>query len=205
MKRKIIISLLLVLFLLDLFLVVTNNIAWFDNAIYKFIISFKSDILTDIFKYISFFSSTKVIIIFNIVIVCIVLLSKKTNLLLITISSISSSVINNLVKYIIKRDRPFGIALVNETFYSFPSGHSMISILFYGMIIIMLNKKNIKYKKIIIPLIGIYILLVGISRIYLGVHYASDVFGGYLLGSSILLVLTIIHEKYSKEDFLWKL
>ena len=201
MKRKIIIS-LLALFLLDLFLVLSNNIAWFDNAIYKFIISFKNDTLTDIFKFISFLSSTKVIILFNIIIAIIVLLSKRTNLLLITISSISSGVINNLVKYIIKRDRPFGIALVNETFYSFPSGHSMISVLFYGMIIYMLIEKNVKYKKIIIPLIIIYILLVGISRIYLGVHYASDVFGGYLLGGSILLMLTIIHERYSKEDSL---
>lgn len=200
MKRKILTIIFLGLFILDLILVLTSNISAFDNAIYKFIISFKSDTLTDILKIISFLASTKVIIIFNIIIAIIVLISKRTNMLLITISSISSGVINNLVKYIIKRDRPFGIALVQENFYSFPSGHSMISVLFYGMIIYMLIEHNFKYKKILIPLISIYILLVGISRIYLGVHFASDVLGGYLLASCILLILTMIHEKYSKEN-----
>ncbi|MDE5630313.1 MAG: phosphatase PAP2 family protein [Bacilli bacterium] len=200
MKRKILIITLFSLFIFDMVLVLTDNISHIDNVIYQFIISFKSDTLTNMFKIISFLASTKVIILFNVIIAIIVLINKKTNLLLITISSISSGVINNLVKYIIKRERPFGIALVKENFYSFPSGHSMISILFYGTIIYMLIEKDFKYKKVIIPLISIYILLVGISRIYLGVHYASDVIGGYFLASSILLSLTLIHEKYSKEN-----
>ena len=204
MKRKILIITLFSLFIFDMVLVLTDNISHIDNVIYQFIISFKSDTLTNMFKIISFLASTKVIILFNVIIAIIVLINKKTNLLLITISSISSGVINNLVKYIIKRERPFGIALVKENFYSFPSGHSMISILFYGTIIYMLIEKDFKYKKVIIPLISIYILLVGISRIYLGVHYASDVIGGYFLASSILLSLTLIHEKYSKENRIWK-
>lgn len=200
MKRKIFIIILSILFIIDLILVLTNNVSFLDSAIYKFIISFKSNILTNIFKAISFLSSTKVIIVFNVILAIIVLINKKTNLLLITISSISSGVINNLVKYIIKRDRPFGIALVKENFYSFPSGHTMISILFYGMIIYKLIESNFKYRKILVSLISVYILSVGISRIYLGVHYASDVIGGYLLAGIILLILTIIHEKYSKEN-----
>lgn len=200
MKRKIFIIILSVLFILDLILVLTNNVSFLDSVIYKFIISFKSNILTNIFKAISFLSSTKVIIVFNVILAIIVLINKKTNLLLITISSISSGVINNLVKYIIKRERPFGIALVKENFYSFPSGHTMISILFYGMIIYKLIESNFKYRKILVSLISVYILSVGISRIYLGVHYASDVIGGYLLAGIILLILTIIHEKYSKEN-----
>jgi len=200
MKRKKTIIILICLFLLDLALVLTDNISFIDHNIYNFIISFKSDTLTNIFKIISFLASTKVIIFFNIIIAIIVLINKKTNMLLITISSISSGVINNLIKYIIKRDRPFGIALVNETFYSFPSGHSMIAILFYCMIIYKIIEHDFKHKRIIIAIISLYIILVGISRIYLGVHYASDVIGGYLLATSILLILTLVHEKYSKEN-----
>ncbi len=200
MQRKKIISLLFILFLLDLIFILTGHIDFIDNAIYNFIISYKSDALTAFFKLISFIASTKMIILYNIIILLIVAINKHTNLLLITISSISSGVINNLVKCIIKRDRPFGKALVNETFYSFPSGHTMISVLFFGMLIYELSFTNIKYKKIWIIIISIYIFLVGISRIYLGVHYASDVIGGYLLGVIILLILTLIHEKYSKEN-----
>lgn len=204
MKRKITIIILSFLFILDMILVILGKTSSFDELIYSFIISFKTDILTDFFKVISFLASTKMIILYNIVIAIIVLINKKTNLLLITISSISSGVINNLVKYIIKRDRPFGVALVNESFYSFPSGHAMISILFFGMIIYKLIESRSKYRKILIPIISIYILLVGISRIYLGVHYVTDIIGGYLLGTIILLMLSIIHEKYSKENRVWK-
>lgn len=199
MKRKITICVLLAIFIGDLIFVLSGNSAIFDNMVYKFIISFKGDVLTDIFKLISFFSSTKMIVLYNIILVIGILIVKKRNILLITISSISSGVINNLVKYLVKRERPFGIALVNETFYSFPSGHAMISVLFFGMIIYKIIEHNIKYRKAFITLISIYILLVGISRIYLGVHYASDVIGGYALATAILLSLTLIYEKKYKE------
>ena len=52
-----------------------------------------------------------------------------------------------ILKIIIKRERPNFLALVSESSYSFPSGHSMISILFFGSIIYLVNKYNIKYKK----------------------------------------------------------
>lgn len=204
MKRKIAIIILSFLFILDLILVIFGKTSSIDDLIYNFVISFKTDYLTNFFKLISFLASTKMIILYNIIIAIIVLINKKTNLLLITISSISSGVINNLVKYIIKRDRPFGVALVNESFYSFPSGHAMISILFFGMIIYKLLENKTKYYKIFTIIISIYILLVGISRIYLGVHYVTDIIGGYLLGTIILLILTLIHEHYSKENRVWK-
>lgn len=200
MKRKIAIIILSFLFILDLILVIFGKTSSIDDLIYNFVISFKTDYLTNFFKLISFLASTKMIILYNIIIAIIVLINKKTNLLLITISSISSGVINNLVKYIIKRDRPFGVALVNESFYSFPSGHAMISILFFGTIIYKLLENKTKYYKIFTIIISIYILLVGISRIYLGVHYVTDIIGGYLLGTIILLILTLIHEHYSKEN-----
>lgn len=200
MKRKITIIILSILFIIDLILVLMGVTSSLDNMIYKFIISFKGENLTNVFKIISLLASTKMIVIYNIILVIGILISKKRNLLLITVSSITSGIINNLVKYIIKRDRPFGIALVRENFYSFPSGHAMISILFFGMIIYKLIEHNIKYKKVLIVLISIYIILVGISRIYLGVHYASDVFGGYTLGIILLLILTLIYERVCKED-----
>ena len=78
--------------------------------------------------------------------------------------------------------------------YSFPSGHSMISMAFYGLIIyyVWKNVKNIKIRNITCILLSILILLIGISRIYLGVHYASDVLGGFIISIAYLIVFITI-------------
>lgn len=200
MKKKIILIVLSLLFILDLILVFTSNISMFDDAIYYGIISMKSNVLTEFFKVISFLASTKFIIVLNILIIIYMIIKKCKDLSIIVVASISSGVINNLVKFLVKRDRPSGIALIKENFYSFPSGHSMISLLFYGSIIYLLIKKKTKYYKVLVSLIAVFILLVGISRIYLGVHFASDVIGGYLLSIVILIIISGIMEKYMRSE-----
>ena len=75
----------------------------------------------------------------------------------------------------------------------------MISILFYGSIIYLLNKYKIKHCKLISIILSILILLIGISRIYLGVHYPSDVLGGYLTAGICLTIITLIYKKKCKE------
>ena len=108
------------------------------------------------------------------------------------------TIINNLIKVIIARPRPEINKLVTETGYSFPSGHSITSMVFYGYLVY-LTYKYINNKKIKIPLIIFLILLIptiGLSRIYLGVHYASDVLCGFLLGTIYLILFISISKKY---------
>ncbi len=198
MKKKIIMLVLACLFILDFVLVSTSKVSFFDDAVYRAVISLKSDFFTVFFKGITFLASTEFIIILNIFIIIYMVVKKKFGLSIIVISSLSSSLINNLVKFLVKRDRPLDIALIKETFYSFPSGHAMISLLFYGSIIYLLNQYKPKNYKILSFVIGIFILLVGISRIYLGVHFASDIIGGYLLSGIILITLASITKKYIK-------
>ena len=85
--------------------------------------------------------------------------------------------------------------MVMEKSYSFPSGHAMISVLFFGSIIYLVNKYNLKYKKLITFSLSTFVLLVGISRIYLGVHYLTDVVGGYLLGFIVLFLIIHLFER----------
>lgn len=93
------------------------------------------------------------------------------------------------LKELFARPRPFGEHLVYATGFSFPSGHAMISTAFYGFLAYLaLRLWPGRNGKIIASILIILIFLIGISRVYLNVHYFSDVLAGFLLGGIILLL-----------------
>ena len=127
---------------------------------------------------------------FYVLLVVVLMFLKDKKELLIGIHLLIGQGINRLIKYIIKRPRPpQRLHLVKETNYSFPSGHSMSAMIGYGLLIIEVYQSSLKYKKLIMTLLAMMILLIGLSRIYLGVHYFSDVIGGFLLSLSYLLFI----------------
>lgn len=187
--------LFVLLFFVDLIMVMTGFSSNFDNAISLFFSVHNNVTFTNIFKTISFIYSPKFMIVLNVLLFIFIILKKKYKLLIIVLSSISSVIINNLVKLIVRRERPDYLRMVMEKSYSFPSGHAMISVLFFGSIIYLVNKYNLKYKKLITFSLSTFVLLVGISRIYLGVHYLTDVVGGYLLGFIVLFLIIHLFER----------
>ena len=105
-----------------------------------------------------------------------------------------------VVKHIIKRPRPEGIALIKETGFSFPSAHTMGSVVFYGFLIFLIWKyfKNKPIKITLTIVLSIFALLIGYTRVYLGVHYITDVLAGIMAGIAYLavaIVLFIVLEK----------
>ena len=190
-NKRWILALFCVIIFLDLLEDVLNNeIMNFDSAVYNFIISFKSNFLTNIFKFITFFGSSIPLI--SICIISFLFIKNKKIPMYISINLIVTAIFNLLLKNIIRRNRPVGYRLVEETGFSFPSGHSMASKAFYGLIIYLVFKyvKN-KYAKIALcTFLSILIVAIGISRIYLGVHYASDVLAGFMISLSYLTLFT---------------
>ena len=156
---------------------------------YKLISTFLiSDFVTPIAKFITNFGGA---IFLSIATVMLFLFIKNKKIGLSIISNIVIiTVLNQLLKRILQRPRPTEFRIVEETGYSFPSGHSMVSMAFYGYLIYLIYRyiKNKYIKWSLIVLLSILICLIGISRIYLGVHYTSDVLGGFLLSISYLVV-----------------
>lgn len=199
MKNRVVIS--LIILIMWTILVLSGNISFFDNAIYEALISFKSDIFTNIMKVITFFSSVKLMIILGSISLLLLIFKRKESLYLLCSLSVSS-IINLVFKNIIKRDRPTILRLIDETGYSYPSGHAMASMSFYGAIIVLVLNSNLekKYKWLINIIFSILIFLIGISRIYLGVHYPSDIIGGWIIGFILLNILNEIIKRRKNES-----
>lgn len=91
------------------------------------------------------------------------------------------ALLNVGLKALIQRPRPEGFRLIEETGFSFPSGHSMVAMAFFGLIIWLVwrYESDRRQRLLLSSAFAIVIVMIGISRIYLGVHYASDVIGGF--------------------------
>ncbi len=163
------------------------------HLISKFLIS---DFVTPIAKFITIMGSA-IFLIAVTVILCIVIQNKKIGISIVT-NLIIITELNLLLKNIVQRPRPTEFRMIDESGYSFPSGHSMVSMAFYGFLLYLVYKysKNRRLKVLLIGILGIIPILIGMSRIYLGVHYTSDVIGGFLVSISYLILYTRVIKKF---------
>ena len=164
---------------------------------YKLVSTFLiSDFATPIAKFITNFGGAIFLIVLTIVLL--VLIKNKKIGISIFSNLVIVTILNQLLKAILQRPRPTEYRIVEETGYSFPSGHSMVSMAFYGYLIYLIYKyvKNKYIKWISIVLLSILVCSIGISRIYLGVHYTSDVLGGFLISMSYLVIYISAVNKF---------
>lgn len=118
---------------------------------------------------------------------------------LFALASETSYIITKIMKNIFQRPRPPAeFNLIEPYSSSFPSGHSLVSMCFYGIMIYFCYKyiKNIWLKNILIAVLSLIILLIGFSRVYLGVHYPSDVIAGFSLGIFWISMWVVLYKLY---------
>lgn len=163
-----------------------------DQVIYQFLHSLTSTSVTGMMIAVTFIGS-----VIGVVIICLIcLIADWRKGLFISMNVAFVTLCNMIIKNIIQRPRPSVTHLVIETGYSFPSAHSMVSFALFAMIAYFLWRKH----KITAILIMCFPMMIGITRIYLGVHYASDVIGGFLFALAYLCLVISIFGKRSQKD-----
>lgn len=198
--KWIIFAILMVIFMFLVRSLFEDKLHGLDDFAYKYISMLHTDYLTTFFKFITNLSSALVLI--ALIIFTFVVFKNKRLGLFMSINLITIASLNQILKLIFARTRPTDLMMITETGYSFPSGHSMASMAFYGFIIFLIWKyiKNKKQKWIYTIILSILILLIGLSRIYLGVHYTSDVLAGFTLTLAYLIIFTSIIDSKLEID-----
>jgi len=184
--KIIILSSILVIFLILGFMVKGSSEGiLFDLTIMKYTHNNINPMILSIMNFISYIGSERFLIPAAAIAISYWLIKRNYYISkLLLVSTLGSYSLNYILKQIFQRTRPFEYFLVEQGGLSFPSGHSMVTMTLYSTIAFLLAKKTQdKSKKRIIHTIAILMIcLMGISRIYLGVHWPTDIVGGYLAG-----------------------
>ena len=195
MKTRLIIrNICIIMFLIMMILVITGLTEGIDSFVYNNLI--RNDFFDKYFLSITNMGGIFFIVLF---VPALFFLFKDIKIFYLTLGGVG---FNTILKILIHRDRPNVNRMIEESGYSFPSGHSLVSSLVYGYLIYKLNIiiKNKFIKCVVIGIIICIILSIGISRIYLGVHYFSDVLCGFLEGVIILLSFLDRSVDYVQDD-----
>ncbi|WP_195576026.1 phosphatase PAP2 family protein [Paenibacillus sp. 1001270B_150601_E10] len=189
-------------FIIFAWLVLTDKLTGFDLSIIETVQGWERTLLTTIMLIVTKTGEGLLLVILTlaIMIVLYAVLGHRRELLLVVFVSITSACVNQLLKFIILRPRPTLNRLIEVGGYSFPSGHSMAAFSLYGVLTYLLWKhvSNQGGRVLLLIISGCFILSIGLSRVYLGVHYPTDVIAGYLASASWLFFSISLYERWLK-------
>jgi undecaprenyl-diphosphatase len=177
-------------------------ITHFDSSVIAFIQGMETPWLTVLMKFFTFIGSTNIVIILTLcaMIFLYMVLRHRLELTFFLVMIAGTAIFNQVLKLIYHRERPSLHRLIQETGFSFPSGHSMEAFAFYASLAFLLWR-HIPTRRgrtlVVVCSIGM-ILLIGISRIYLGVHYPSDVVGAYFASGFFFALIVWIFQWYKE-------
>ncbi|MEE3343580.1 MAG: phosphatase PAP2 family protein [Bacilli bacterium] len=165
-----------------------------------FVKKLRTPTLNTVMRIITRLSNSEGIVLFTLI--SFILIKNKKLALTVPLNVILAAILNQILKHIIRRPRPIGYRLIKIGGYSFPSGHAMLSMALYGYLLYLTHNyvKDKKKKLILMLLLILIIILVGISRIYLGVHYCSDIITGYSISIIYLIIYTNIIKKHISQN-----
>jgi len=177
-----------------------RSIARFDDSIASFVQGLESPALTNLMKFFTFIGGGYPVVIVTAVVFVLLYytLRHRNELVLFVWVVMGSALLNEALKLVFHRARPILHRIVEANGFSFPSGHSMAAFSLYGILAYLLWRHiSTSFGRFaLIVFSTAMILLIGISRIYLGVHYPSDVLGGFLASGSWLAAWIWYYNQY---------
>ncbi len=169
-----------------------------DTSLLYFLAEHRSVSLTNFFLLVTFFGKGVIVTCIGIIFSLYLFYKKQTRYIFPFFVTLAGSGLTvSIIKLLVHRARPANdVAYYTENSFSFPSGHSSASVALYGYIAYYFIRKLLTQgKRSVVGCVAvIMILLIGLSRLYLGVHYFSDVVGGYIVGMIWLLIGIVITE-----------
>lgn len=180
----------------------TGYLDGFDDAVRYRVYSMRSDKLTVFWRLITHSGDRYVVIILGIILLLIKSLREKYGVKF-ALAALSSTALYQIMKYIFQRPRPdLALRLIEQGGYSFPSGHSMNCLVSYGILIYLLLRycENRRLAKLLSFGLGLLTILIGFSRVYVGVHYPTDIIGGWSLGIAVLVAMIYAFEKFDSRS-----
>jgi membrane-associated phospholipid phosphatase len=152
---------------------------------------------TDLFRAITWLGNVPVLLAVTLIAVGILWSRReRTDAVFVALAFIGGQVLSNSMKLGFRRERPFfADPLATESTYSFPSGHALVSLAVYGSVALVLARRLPRWWSILVlAAAAVLVLAIGFSRLYLGVHFLSDVLAGYAAGTAWLALLYVALE-----------
>lgn len=189
------------LFSVIAYFISSREVLAFDTVIRQEIYNLRNDTLTIVLKAFTYMGNWQ-----SVTLICCILLAISRLRFSFgfpaAITAVICTLVQDSLKLMFQRVRPdVSLHLIQQGGYSFPSGHSFTNFVFFGMIIFLCRRKlkNRATSNWITALLGCLIFLIGFSRIYLGVHYPTDVSGGWALGLCLLMILICAMDFFQKD------
>jgi membrane-associated phospholipid phosphatase len=177
--------------------VIKGDTNQFDATVRGTVHNHATPLLTTIMQGFSFLGSVTWVVIFGLLVACVCFYFKRPRIAaFLGIAMAGASTLDYVLKLSFHRPRPVAFFGVTPSSYSFPSGHALGSLCFYGILAAVLSDRmrSGKQKFFVWLAAALLVAMIGLSRIYLGVHYPSDVIAGYLAGAVWITAVTAVDK-----------
>lgn len=201
---EVVVGLIVSIVVLFLFFFLTNGVVrgethFYDQSISNYVFSLRTPMLTTVMTAVSNITDTPAGLILSSSIVLLLIKKHKKESLIFSLAIIIGCVLSYLLKIYFRIPRPDIAPLETLSDFTYPSGHAMNNLVLYGLLTFYVFHftKNKPLSIFIGITFTLWILLIGLSRVYLGVHYPSDVLAGYFVGSWWLVTVLLIDKTLS--------
>jgi len=204
-KNKELTKILLIVFPMVLFILIAIFVGadiatGFESWAYKASVEHMSPLLTNVIVFITHLGDPV-----TVAVICLALFVlpkfRRNYAIPVSTAVIIATILNLLLKQIFMRERPDILQLITETTYSFPSGHAMINAALYATLAVLVWKyvKNRRTKILTAAISAAIVLAICFSRVYLGVHYITDVIAGLCLGLAIAVITSTTFIRHRRK------